>query len=82
MELSPFNKHFGPNVFFDTETVLFDLQADPQQKQRYRSDEIEGRLCAKALRLMQELDTPSEIYARFGLQAPVDAKPELRPCLG
>jgi arylsulfatase A-like enzyme len=82
MQLSPFNKHFGPDVFFDTDTTLFDLQADPQQKNGYRNSDIEGMLCAKALELMRELDTPSEIYARFGLPVPANAKPNLRPCVG
>jgi hypothetical protein len=82
MQLSPFNKHFGPDVFFDTDTTLFNLQADPQQKNGYRDSDIEDMLCAKALELMRELDTPSEIYARFGLPVPANAKPNIRPCVG
>ena len=82
MELSPFNKHFGPSVFFDTETVLFDLQTDPEQKNGYRSGDVEDRMKAWARELMQELDAPREMYGRFGLRAPTNAGPRLRPCFG
>jgi len=82
MELSPFNKHFGPNVFFDTETVLFDLQADPEQKNGYRNSDIEDRLKTRAHELMRELDAPREMYGRFGLPIPTNSSPRLRPCFG
>jgi hypothetical protein len=75
IEKSPFNPWFGPKVFFDTETILFDLEHDPRQENGFRDSEIETELSRKALKIMRDLDVPVEIYRRFGLPAPVDAGP-------
>ena len=75
IEKSPFNPWFGPKVFFDTETVLFDLKTDPRQEKGFRNSEIEMDLTTKAAKIMHDLDAPAEAYERFGLPAPPAAGP-------
>lgn len=75
LEKSPFNPYFGPEVFFDTETVLFDLETDPKQERPFRDADIEGELSQIMCAQMRRHDAPSEIYARLGLPVPRDAAP-------
>lgn len=70
LETSPFNPYFGPPVFHDTETVLFDLDSDPRQEAPFRNAGIEARLSKEIRMLMQELDAPPEMYDRLGLTRP------------
>lgn len=49
------------------ETMLFDLEADPEQKAPYRDPETEARLRASIVRIMREHDAPAEQYVRLGL---------------
>lgn len=53
--------------FDDTNTVLYDLIADPGQTAPFRDPEIETRFCAAMTRAMTEHDAPSELHARFDL---------------
>ena len=76
-ELSPFNNDFGPKVFHDTETVLFNLEDDPVQEKPYRDESIEKQLRSKLRSLMQELDAPSEMYERFGITKPKNVGPQI-----
>ena len=77
MEKSPFNPYFGPQVFFDTETVLFDLQDDPKQDRPFRDAGIELELTLAMCKQMSRHDAPAELYARLGLPVPRDAGPVL-----
>jgi arylsulfatase A-like enzyme len=77
IEKSPFNPYFGPEVFFDTETVLFDLREDPKQENPIRDADIESRLTALMLGLMRQHDAPGELYSRLGLEAPAKTGPVL-----
>lgn len=59
----------------DTQTVLFDLQADPAQETPIDSIEKEAELTRIMSRLMQEADAPEELFERFALSP---AKPVKR----
>ncbi|UQZ83060.1 Arylsulfatase [Paenibacillus konkukensis] len=48
-------------------TLLFDIQADPEQKRPIQDKEIEERMTAHMLRLMKSNDAPPEQYERLGL---------------
>jgi arylsulfatase A-like enzyme len=77
MEKSPFNPYFGPQVFFDTETALFDLAADPAQERPFRDDDIELELGMAMREHLLRHDAPGELYARLGLPTPCGAGPVL-----
>jgi len=77
MEKSPFNPFFGPQVFFDTETVLFDLAADPKQENPFRDADIERELTLRMREHLRRHDAPAELYSRLGLPTPSDAGPVL-----
>jgi arylsulfatase A-like enzyme len=57
----------------DTTTVLFDLQADPEQLNPIRDEEVESRLMGQIDNLMQKNDAPPEAFLRLGLAAPAKA---------
>ncbi len=67
---SPINKWYGPGTLVDTETVLFDLQADPGQVSPVSDPALEARLAATMAKLMTELDAPAEAFRRLGLKQP------------
>jgi len=50
-------------------TLLFDLQSDPQQEHPIRDPQVERRMIAHLMWLMQENDAPLEQYQRLGLPA-------------
>jgi hypothetical protein len=54
--------------FDDTETVLYDLTADPSQMAPFRDAAIEARFCAAMSRALAAHDAPPELYARFNLR--------------
>ncbi len=56
--------------FDDTQTVLYDLAADPAQNAPFRDAGIEARFCDAIAREMQAHDAPRELYDRFGLECP------------
>ena len=49
------------------ETLLFDLEADPQQKRPIRDEKAEGRMVELLVACMKEHDAPPEQYERLGL---------------
>lgn len=49
-------------------TMLFDLESDPEQKHPIDDRETEERMIKAMVRLMKENDAPSEQYVRLGLQ--------------
>ena len=77
LEKSPFNPYFGPLVFFDTETVLYDLATDPEQQRPFRDADIELELTVTMRAHMRRHDAPAELYARLGLPIPRDAGPQI-----
>ena len=44
IERSPMYRNYGPGALIDRETVLFDLQRDPDQLRPIHDPEVEGRL--------------------------------------
>ncbi|MEO8858623.1 MAG: sulfatase-like hydrolase/transferase [Burkholderiaceae bacterium] len=68
-----------PGYFADTETVLFDLLADPGQLHPLHDPAQEARLSALMEELMDESEAPPELFARLGLVAPSGAVERGRP---
>lgn len=56
--------------YLDTKTVLYDTAADPGQTTPIHDPEVEQRLLSAMADLFARYDVPTEIYARFGLDAP------------
>lgn len=54
----------------DARTVLYDLQADPRQIAPVDDPEIEARLVAEMIGIMQRNEAPPEAYRRLGLDVP------------
>ena len=54
--------------FAQTQTCLYDLQADPQQSRPFRDAEIESRLMEAMRAEMASHEAPEEIYLRFDLK--------------
>ena len=52
----------------DTDTVLYDLGADPQQLQPISDAAIEASLAKSMMELMRATDAPPEAFDRLGLQ--------------
>ena len=52
----------------DFGTLLYDLDADPDQKAPIENPEVEGRMAQHLVRLMEENDAPPEQYERLGLE--------------
>jgi arylsulfatase A-like enzyme len=51
----------------DTQTALFDLRTDPEQKSPINEPAVEARLLQAMIRLMHEADAPAELFTRFDL---------------
>lgn len=49
-------------------TALYDLDEDPNQQHPLDDPEMEEMLCRKMVELLEENDTPEEVYLRFGLK--------------
>lgn len=54
--------------FDDTQTVLYDLVADPNQNTPFRDAGTEALFCASITQAMAAHDAPPELFARFGLE--------------
>ncbi len=54
----------------DTTTVLYDLEADPEQQRPFRDEQIERRLLRLMGELMRRNEAPPEAFIRLGLQPP------------
>ena len=50
------------------QTRLWDVENDPQQRQLLDDPEVERRMIAHIVRLMNECDAPAEQYERLGLE--------------
>lgn len=64
----------GPGAFFDTGTKLFDIEADPDQKNPQVDEAISGRLYEGLRDYMQRHDAPSEYYDWLGLVSGTDSR--------
>lgn len=62
-------KRHGPASQHDTETVLFDLQADPGQLHPVEDPAVSARLREHIVRLMKENHAPPEYFTRLDLPA-------------
>lgn len=51
------------------QTMLFDLQSDPDQLKPIRDEAVESRLIEAMVKLMREHDAPAEQYERLGISA-------------
>jgi arylsulfatase A-like enzyme len=71
IERSPMYRNYGPGSLLDRETVLFDLQADPDQLRPAHDPEVEGRLSGMMAELMAATEAPPEAFARVDLEPPV-----------
>ena len=65
---SPVYFGHGPGGQQDTDTVLFDLRADPAQLSPIAAPDVEARLTRELVRLMKDNDAPDECYERLALQ--------------
>lgn len=77
-ERSPMYTNYGPGALVDRETVLFDLETDPDQLQPAHDCEVEARLARLMVELMAATDAPEEAYARLGLAPPPPARASAR----
>ena len=57
-------------------TMLFDLQNDPNQESPIEDANIEARMIAHMVRLMNECEAPPEQYERVGLPTDPDQAPQ------
>ena len=48
-------------------TLLFDLRADPEQRNPIKDETVEKRMIQSVVRHMEENDAPPELFARMGL---------------
>ncbi len=74
IERSPMYRNYGPGCLLDRETVLFDLQTDPEQMSQIHDPEVEGRLSGLMAELMAATEAPPEAFARIDLESPVEAQ--------
>lgn len=58
-----------PGFLQDTDTVLYDLEADPGQMHPIRDEEVERQLTNLMLELMRDTEAPPETYVRLALDA-------------
>jgi hypothetical protein len=65
---SPMYRKMGMRFFQDTETVLFDTKMDPEQLNPLNNDQVESKLLAQMIDLMQVNDAPLEAFVRLGLE--------------
>ena len=56
--------------FADFETLLFDLEADPEQLNPLQDAELEAQLIEHMIDLMRQTDAPVEQFERLGLAVP------------
>jgi arylsulfatase A-like enzyme len=65
---SPMWNGYGPGGLQDTETVLYDLDADPLQVKPIKDADAEARLAQAMARLMRANDAPPEAFRRLRLE--------------
>lgn len=70
IESSPMYRNYGPGCLLDRETVLFDLETDPDQLTPCTDPAVERRLERLMVELMDANEAPPEAFARLGLAPP------------
>ncbi|WP_424929192.1 sulfatase [Amaricoccus tamworthensis] len=58
---------YGPGCIIESDTRLYDLEADPGQETPVRDAELEARLAGRMAELMRGLNAPEEAFARLDL---------------
>jgi arylsulfatase A-like enzyme len=69
---SPMYGNYGPGALLESDTRLYDLEADPGQEKPIRQPEVEARLTSLMVDLMRANDAPPEAFDRLKL-APAEA---------
>ena len=64
----------GPARIVDHDTVLFDLERDPQQLSPVADAAVEARLIERMEACLAEQDAPNEVYQRLRLRKPPVAR--------
>lgn len=64
---SPWYNSHGPKVMYDTDTVAYDLLADPGQTQPLTDPGQLDRLADQLTQLLRDNDAPPEVFERLGL---------------
>jgi arylsulfatase A-like enzyme len=67
IKTSPMYSNYGPGALLESETRLYDLEADPGQERPLQDAAVERRMAALMRDLMIENDAPSEAVARVEL---------------
>ena len=60
---------YGPNGLYAEGNLLFDLECDPKQEHSIEDEEVENRMIAGMVQLMEENDAPAEQFVRLGLKS-------------
>ena len=67
IETAPFHPLYGPGCLLESETRLYDLETDPEQKSALDDPETETRLVETMTSLMAANHAPPEAFERLGL---------------
>jgi arylsulfatase A-like enzyme len=71
VETSPMYRNYGPGALLDKETVLFDLETDPDQLHPVSDAALKARLEHVVTRLMAANEAPPEAFLRLGIEPPM-----------
>ena len=69
IDRSPMYHNYGPGCLLESDTRLYDLVADPGQKQPLIDPVREAEMVAKMTQIMRANEAPPEAFARLGLKA-------------
>ena len=67
---SPMYDNYGPGCLMESDTRLYDLQADPGQQNPLRDPQAEARMIGLMRALMADNEAPPEAFARLGFSPP------------
>jgi arylsulfatase A-like enzyme len=68
IERSPMYNNYGPGSLLESDTRLYDLEADPGQERPLDDPSIEARMVKLMRGLMERNEAPAEAYSRLGLE--------------
>ena len=69
-ERSPMYKNYGPGCLLESETRLYDVEADPRQEAPLDDPELEAQMVEHMRALMVANDAPKEAFTRLALAKP------------